>query len=459
MPDNHRYNHFVIIALILIVGLGLALALPWLAKAHSLAADEPPTETPDFAEVVRAAEIAYALAVEKENNVPVPPDMCFATHNDGIDEFSSFNASAIQQAVDAASVGNTVKAAGTCIGVESRAGLTQTVYISKSLTLEGGHTKSDWTLEPDPDNYTTTLNANNSGRVIVISGTNDVTLNSIFLTGGLADDSTLDNNGGGIWSNSEMTLTNSIIYSNTAAGFGGGMLNRNVSPVLTNVTFSGNSVGHTGGAMFNWGPYGTSSPRLTNVVFSGNSAIRNGGAIYNYGYLGTSSPSLSNVTFSGNSAGESGGAMYNYGEHGTSIVQVYNSILWNNNDSSGTGTISATIYNNSALIILTQSLVEGSGGSGSGWIGGSYWDGEGNIDEDPLFITPISPTTAPTTTGNLRLENGSPAIDAGDNDYVDVPTDLDGEVRIKDGNGDGTETVDMGAYEFGDETYIPLIFR
>ena len=38
MTDNHRYNHFVIFALILITGLGLALALPWLANAQGLAA-------------------------------------------------------------------------------------------------------------------------------------------------------------------------------------------------------------------------------------------------------------------------------------------------------------------------------------------------------------------------------------------------------------------------------------
>jgi len=87
----------------------------------------------------------------------------------------------------------------------------------------------------------------------------------------------------------------------------------------------------------------------------------------------------------------------------------------------------------------------------------------GNIDTDPLFVTPIDPSTAPTTTGNLRLQSNSPAIDVGNNDFVTVPTDLDGKPRIVDGNGDITATVDMGAYEYQIpykyDGYLPVIFR
>ena len=80
---------------------------------------------------------------------------------------------------------------------------------------------------------------------------------------------------------------------------------------------------------------------------------------------------------------------------------------------------------------------------------------------DPKFITPINPSTAPTTNGNLRLKSNSPAIDKGDNSHVTgVPTDLTGEPRIVDGDMNGTPTVDMGAYEYQiEEVYMPLIFR
>ena len=82
-------------------------------------------------------------------------------------------------------------------------------------------------------------------------------------------------------------------------------------------------------------------------------------------------------------------------------------------------------------------------------------DGGGNIDEDPLFITPVDPSTAPTTVGNLRLAAVSPAVDMGANVYVEnVPNDLDGNPRIVDGNKDGTPTVDMGAYEY----QLPYIY-
>ena len=53
--------------------------------------------------------------------------------------YSSGDASALQSAVDAVIPGSTIKVAGSCAGVQSRAGTTQTVYIAKELTLRGGY--------------------------------------------------------------------------------------------------------------------------------------------------------------------------------------------------------------------------------------------------------------------------------------------------------------------------------
>ncbi len=69
-------------------------------------------------------------------------------------------------------------------------------------------------------------------------------------------------------------------------------------------------------------------------------------------------------------------------------------------------------------------------------------DGGGNIfGDDPMF--------ADTLNGDYSLAEGSPCIDAGmpDGDYP--PTDILGNVRVWDGDGDGTATIDIGAFEYG----------
>ncbi|MBW2277691.1 MAG: hypothetical protein JRF63_09385, partial [Deltaproteobacteria bacterium] len=65
----------------------------------------------------------------------------------------------------------------------------------------------------------------------------------------------------------------------------------------------------------------------------------------------------------------------------------------------------------------------------------------GNIFEDPLFVGPPD---------DVHLSSASPAIDAGNPQIVagSGETDIDGDPRVLDGNGDGVEHVDMGADEF-----------
>jgi len=269
-------------------------------------------------------------------------------------------------------------------------------------------------------------------------------------------------------------LLNKVAFIGNSTGIpfnqftnGGAMLNQGISsgissPSLTNVIFSGNSATRDGGAMYNLSiSNGTSSPSLTNVLFSGNSAGLDGGAVFNAGPSGgTSSPKLMNVTFSGNLAARFGGAINNSGSDITMTPEVSNSIFWNNQDSSGADTISATIVNKTTLITITHSLVQSAGASGTGiWLSDpSFVDGGNNIDQEPLFVLPVDPSTAPTTTGDLRLQSGSPAIDMGNNDFITgVDTDLDGNNRIMGAH------VDMGAYEYQIpykyDRYLPFIYR
>ena len=222
------------------------------------------------------------------------------------------------------------------------------------------------------------------------------------------------NSGGGMRNRySSPTLTHVTFSGNQADDFGGGgMDNNNSNPTLTHVTFSGNQAGYMGGGMYNI----SSTPTLTNVTLSGNWAYSYGGGMYNR----VSSPALTNVTFGGNRAGESGGGMYNE----ASTPTLVNCILWGDSAPSG-----PEIYNdNNSSTTITYSDIQG-------WSGG----GTGNLARDPQFIAPIDASSAPTTTGNYRLREDSPAIDAGD--PVTCPADdLDDQPRAD-------LRCDMGAYE------------
>lgn len=63
----------------------------------------------------------------------------------------------------------------------------------------------------------------------------------------------------------------------------------------------------------------------------------------------------------------------------------------------------------------------------------------GNLSADPLFVAPAA--------GNYHIAAGSPAVDAGATADFLPETDIDGEKRVLDGNGDGVRTVDIGADE------------
>ena len=62
------------------------------------------------------------------------------------------------------------------------------------------------------------------------------------------------------------------------------------------------------------------------------------------------------------------------------------------------------------------------------------WIGEGNIDDDPLFVD--------SENGDYHLKEGSPCIDTGDISLIAPGKDIDGDDRPQ---GDG---VDMGSDEY-----------
>ncbi|MDZ7832936.1 MAG: choice-of-anchor Q domain-containing protein [Desulfobacterales bacterium] len=313
------------------------------------------------------------------------------------------------------------------------------------------------------------ITGSNAFHVMYLNGgtngiiTDNTVIDGFIVTAGQAEGSDDNRKGGAIYCNTDHTpyqgteeecspvVKNVIFIGNRAETWGGAVYNNGTSgpsdPELINVTFSSNRAGARGGAMFNdGGNMGYSSPVLTNVVFVDNLSESSGGAIYNYAVdAGTTNPVLTNVVFSGNAAWKWGGAVASNGEDGGDCKpELTNSILWGNTAEDG----GDQIYNYSAYPRIGYSDIQGCGGSGTGWDGDLGRDDGNNIDADPLFTNPGN--------GDLRLQTGSPAADAGDTSALPADShDLDGD-------GNTTEpipydrayqprvigsAVDMGAYE------------
>ena len=238
-------------------------------------------------------------------------------------------------------------------------------------------------------------------------------------------------NGGGIYCiyRSSPTLMNCTICGNSAiseaSSCGGGVYCKSSSsPTLINCRICGNVV--ISDAACNGGGFYSSggSPTLIDCRITENTADWNGGgACYYY-----SSPTLVNCTIAENTAGFGGGVFCS-----SSSPTLANCILWDD--------VPEEIYLYSgATATVTYCDIQGG------------WTGEGNIDAVPLFVDPDGPDDDPATweDNDYHLAVGSPCIDAGDPGFVPLPseTDMDGDPRVWDGDGNGEAIVDMGVDEF-----------
>ena len=333
--------------------------------------------------------------------------------------------------------------------------LTDVTFSNNSALEDGGGIYNYSGSSPALINVTISGNTGFDGGGIYNDFGSSLTLIDAILSGNSAS-----NHGGGMYSdsNTSLTMTNVFFSNNSATGdfsFGGGLFNVSSSTTLTNVTFFGNFASTGGGGMYNGG----SRAPLTNVIFSGNSALESGGGIYNFRsspmlinltVCGNSaangggifnresvSPTLINVTLSGNSASSAGGGMYN---DRVSSPTIENSIFWENRAPVGSQVFNLDVGSDPTLV---DSLVQG-----------GCPDGQTTctnvIDANPLFFDPDGPDDiSGTLDDDLRLLADSSAVDAGNNNHIPagITTDLAGNPRIADGDGNLIATVDMGAFE------------
>ncbi len=258
------------------------------------------------------------------------------------------------------------------------------------------------------------LSGNNARRVFYnnFSPASPLTFSAVLDGFTLIEGSTSSNGGAMYNANASPTLANLLFVGNSAAQNGGAIYNAAAAPFITHCRFTGNSADGNGGAVCN---ASASTPLLTNCLFSGNTAA-NGGALF---ANNNSSYRAVNVTVAGNTATSGGGAAYHAGSN--TLPQLHNAILY------GNGTQIRDV--SAAVTTVTYSLVEGG------------YQGEGNLDADPLFVDRI--------TENYNLQSASPAINRGSNQvYTDTDADLENDVDLS-GNPRvfGKGIIDMGAFE------------
>jgi predicted outer membrane repeat protein len=239
-----------------------------------------------------------------------------------------------------------------------------------------------------------------TSRIFSIPSGINVTLSNLTFINGNST------NGGAIYNNGILTVTDTTFAGNNATGYGGAIYNHHKLTV-TDCTFIGN-IASTGGAIMNGG-----TSTVTGSTFTSNRAIQNdGGAIYTDGTL-----TVTNSTLTGNLATRHGGAIYSYdtltitSSNFDSNAAIYNGeAIFNNGASTVT---SSTFTDNNALspwgcggaIYNDRNLMVNGGtftGNNAGYEGGA------------IFNRDTSTVTGSTFTGNSVTEGNGGAIYNGD---------------------------------------------
>jgi predicted outer membrane repeat protein len=178
--------------------------------------------------------------------------------------------------------------------------------------------------------------------------------------------------------------------------------------------FSGLRIDYWGSALQSW----DSGFKVSNSLFANNSC----GEFSGYGavtFYHNNGPDryheITNCTFVGNTSGNGFYADVHYRGNGADELHIYNSIFW--------GNLQTSLYTESGTADIANSISMSA----------------------PLNFTEITPTSGvdPLLTSGFGLEAGSPAVDAGNNEYVELTSfDLFGSPRVLGG------TVDVGCDEF-----------
>ncbi|MDE5113294.1 MAG: right-handed parallel beta-helix repeat-containing protein, partial [Trichodesmium sp. St15_bin1_1] len=369
--------------------------------------------------------------------------------NDG--SLNQGDGNSLREAINFAGTGDTITFADNIDG--GTINLTNgELVIDKNLTIDGNETNR------------VTINAQGNSRVFNINDSNNfirqqVGIDGVVITGGNASGSGPNqSDGGGIFTNEALTLSNSIVTGNTAIGGvadGGGIYVNSIgSANITNTTISNNTATDDGGGVFGFGTTNITNSTINNNVAS--AATGDGGGVYIVG-----DTNITNSTISGNIANSEGGGVY-VKAGSRPDATITNTTITNNQAPVGKGSGLAA-FGSIQNTTVTSSIIAGNvnsdvdeltGGSNAIQSGGNNLIGTGNattkfnVTTDITGVTnpglePLVDNGGPTQTHALQV--GSIAIDAGSNSQG-LTTDQRGAgFQRVIGNG-----IDIGAFEFVD---------
>jgi CSLREA domain-containing protein len=258
--------------------------------------------------------------------------------------------------------------------------------------------------------------------------------------------------GGGIRVGGDLTLSNSRVTDNTTNAAGGGIYVSSSSANLTVIDsrIYNNHAAFDGGGIYNFG-----SITLVNSLVDGNTSSSGGGISSQKTLV------LIDSTVSGNDGGPYGGGVKVVG-----TTDLYNVTITANLASQGGGVLvatAATLNAKNSLIAgnTNRSLTTSPDCSGELISQGYNLVGDttdctiigstGNITGVNPNLGPLQNNGGPTLTHALLVN--SPAIDAGNPSGCDDPhgiiltTDQRGYARPIDGDSDGSQRCDIGAFE------------
>lgn len=353
-------------------------------------------------------------------------------------------------------------------------------YENLTIGHTGGALPIKLTIEGDGTSNTI-VDGGGKGTVVTLTTLAFVTISAVAIEhgrwGGIANHGGLllnkslvgKNVGSGITNQGTMVVTDSIVKGNSSLGSGGGLTNYGTLTLIRS-TIADNTSAGAGGGIYNAGPL-----TLRQSTVAHDRAVYEGGGIYT-DYKG--SATLLNSTVAGNFSGTDGGGLFSHG----SALTVFNSTIASNaantslTGASGGGVaVTAPIFVTLSNTILASNVVSTSVfpfhsfndceviGFGNGAIasdgynlvstlrGCAYGADLGDQIGVSPQLGPLQNNGGPTQT--MALQPGSPAIDAGnlagcrDQNGNLLATDQRGDPRPHEGDGDGDNRCDIGAYE------------